>query len=203
MRDTEIREFLRLRLRAMISGDTNAFILEEFGLCQHEARIDLAVLNGEFVGFEIKSDSDSLSRLARQEAVYSRILDRVILVVGQTHIERATTIVPAWWGIWQARTTGLDMELVEVRPAGLNPALDCSALVRLLWRTESIEILKRHQIEKGVLSKPRKLLWQRLTEHLTSFELRSTVHEMLKKRLSLQQTVQPELNDGWSPLPAT
>ena len=54
-----------------------------------QVRIDIAVVKGALHGFEIKSDFDNLKRLARQVDLYSQVLDRATLVVGERFAPRA------------------------------------------------------------------------------------------------------------------
>lgn len=78
---TEIRQALRLRLsnKHAKEADTvfaNTVFIEELGICCGQGRIDLAVVNSLFHGYEIKSDRDSLRRLDNQVELYSKVLDR-------------------------------------------------------------------------------------------------------------------------------
>ena len=66
MRDPEIRRQLRCRLEQEFGNDANALILDELGVCCGRVRADMAVVNGELKGFEIKSDQDTLLRLRSQ-----------------------------------------------------------------------------------------------------------------------------------------
>ena len=59
MRDVDIRRALRTRVRD--SDDMKeALVVDELGLCQGRARIDLAVVNSSLHGYEIKSERDTL-----------------------------------------------------------------------------------------------------------------------------------------------
>jgi hypothetical protein len=49
-------------------------MLDEFGLEHGEVRVDVAVINGELHGYEIKSERDTLERLPRQVKAYSAVL---------------------------------------------------------------------------------------------------------------------------------
>jgi hypothetical protein len=77
-RDADIRSVLVAELKQRFSDPSHDLILEEFG-CK-TARIDIAVVNGALHGFEIKSDSDSLARLAGQAEQYGRVFDFVTLI---------------------------------------------------------------------------------------------------------------------------
>ena len=82
IRDAEVRPALRTYLEQQESARPDTILIEELGLCQGRARIDLATVSGVLHGYEIKSPRDRLSRLASQAATYCRVLDRVTLVVG-------------------------------------------------------------------------------------------------------------------------
>src|SRR5713101_199447 len=99
MRDPEIRRQLRHRLENEFGNDPTALILDELGVCCGRVRADMAVVNGELKGFEIKSDQDTLLRLRSQASVYCRVFDTISIVVAARHLEKTRKIVPAWWGI--------------------------------------------------------------------------------------------------------
>lgn len=99
------------------------------------SRIDLAaIVGGEVLGFEIKSNADSLKRLTPptgfQVHEFSLLYDRVTLVCAARHVDPAKALVPPWWGIMAAE------DLSEIRPAGLNPAPALKRLAGLLWSSE-------------------------------------------------------------------
>ena len=94
MRDHDIRAALRAKLSRDFAGDDNTCIVEEMGVWSGSVRIDMAVINGELSGFELKSDRDTLERLPFQADLYSRVFDRVSLVVGERHFQRAVDYVP-------------------------------------------------------------------------------------------------------------
>jgi hypothetical protein len=82
MNDRRVRTAILRRLSARFSKDPNTLILEEFGIGNGSARVDIAVVNGRIHGFELKSDNDTLDRLPHQVSAFSSVFDRVTLVVG-------------------------------------------------------------------------------------------------------------------------
>ena len=98
MRDLDIRRLLRRHLVSKFGTDPTALIPDEFSICCGKVRADMAVVNGELKGFEIKSDQDTLYRLRSQASVYGNIFDTVTIVTGPRHIRKAKKIVPSWWG---------------------------------------------------------------------------------------------------------
>jgi hypothetical protein len=182
MRDHDVRVALRSHLDIEHADDSSTRIVEELGLCD-EARVDFAVINGALTGFELKSERDTLARLPRQMATYSRVFDYVYLVAAESHINRAREMIPPWWGIVTAVPNAANsLSLRFDRAAVENPAVDASAIVQLLWRGEALTILARVGADRGIRSKPREEVWDRLVKSLSLAELRSEVRYVLKAR---------------------
>src|SRR5574344_1218292 len=71
----------------------------------------------EMVGFEVKSDKDSLVRLKRQIPDYDKYFDRNYLVVGEHFENKAKEVLPSHWGIikiWDADDNG-NLMVCEIR----------------------------------------------------------------------------------------
>jgi len=183
MKDSDIREVLLSDLGRQYKNDPDTMIIEELGLCQGEARVDIAVVNGSIHGFEIKSEQDTLKRLTGQAAIYNRVLESITLVVGSEHLDEALKIIPKWWGVIVARERRRgQLHLKKRRKGKSNPSLDPFAVVQLLWRDEAIEALKKLDLHKGLANKPRVILWNKLAEHLPTDELLALVRHLLRSR---------------------
>ena len=85
MNDALMRAATKQVLLLQHKGDAETVIVEELGIQHGLSRIDLAVVNGELHGFELKRDRDTLARLPEQTETYGRVLDRVTLVIGERH----------------------------------------------------------------------------------------------------------------------
>lgn len=184
MRDRDIRSRLRAELQALFAhdaGDTR--IVDELGVCQGAVRVDVAVINGKLHGYEIKSERDTLERLPTQQAAYSRVFDRMTIVVGHSHAAKAREAIPPWWEVQVADAVfGGGVTLDVVRRGSENPCVEADALVQLLWRNEALQLLELSGGAEGMRSKPRKAIWQRLTQALTLHELQAAVRATLKAR---------------------
>lgn len=181
-RDADIRHSLRARLRDAHAGEADVLLVEEMGLCQGEVRIDLGIINGQFIGYEIKSPRDTLERLPGQAEVYSRTLDRVTVVTCERHLAGVIELVPDWWGIEVVGSSESSVRFDRVREAQQNPSVDPAALVQLLWRHEVLSILVENKWDWGVRTKPKQALWDRLLACLESDQLHSLVRHRLKLR---------------------
>jgi hypothetical protein len=137
MRDEDIRQKLHAWLTGLhrTAGDTG--IIHELNLLRPSARADLAVINGEFAGFEIKSDADSLRRLPRQISAFNGVFDRISLVTTDHHLIDARKVVPPWWGIIYLRRGEIDF----YRRPDENPQVRADSLLWLLRKSELIELL--------------------------------------------------------------
>jgi len=182
MKDSDIRRVVLSEFNRAYKDDPDTLIIEELGLCQGEARVDIAVVNGSIHGFEIKSDQDTLKRLAGQIAIYSRVLDFITIIVGGEHFDAALSMIPSWWGVIIAKEKSGQVQLKYKRKGKRNPSLDPMAVVQLLWREEAYKILKDHALHKGLVNRPRAILWNKLVEHMPSDELSTLVRSIIKSR---------------------
>ncbi|MBT2289492.1 sce7726 family protein [Paenibacillus albidus] len=182
-RDIDIRASLHSVLREEHKNEPDTLILDELGLCQGDARIDVAVVNGAINGYEIKSESDTLGRLPRQTDAYNRVFDTVTILTASRFIEGIEDIIPEWWGITKAEmdADGI-VHFFPYRMPHQNPSIDPTALAQLLWREEALSVLKERGLQKGLLSKPRQLLWNALAEQLELRDLQDEVRKRLKAR---------------------
>jgi len=181
--DRDIRAVLKQQLHAQYVDDPATLILDELGLRHGKARIDVVVINGIIHGFEIKSATDTLKRLPGQVSVFNTVLDRVTLVVAHRHTDKARQMIPKWWGVAAVKDDGLQpLRFTEVRKGGMNPSPDPLAVAKLLWRDEAMEVLEKKGAAKGIRSKPRKYLYERLIVELALDDLRREVRERLLSR---------------------
>lgn len=182
MRDADVRAAVREMLAVEHAGDADTKIVEEMGVWSGSVRIDVAVINGQLTGYELKSDRDTLDRLPAQAELYSRVFDKVCLVVGSRHAGKARRIVPRWWGVIVATTSKGAVRLNHAREAKPNPKPDPLLVARLLWRSEALEALERFNLADGWRSKAAGLLHERLATQLSFYDLSDVVRAALKRR---------------------
>ena len=177
--DPDVRALLREYLEDLHEG-TDTRVLEELGLCQGDVRVDVAVVNGELSGYEIKSPSDTLARFPNQCRIYSKVVDRAWLVAPEKTLEKS--VAPEWWGMIAVFEVGDRLALRVVRPAQPNPKPDPISIAKLLWRDEALEVLRGAGRARGVMTKSRKIIWKRLIESVALDDLRAAVRAALKRR---------------------
>jgi len=71
-----------------------------------------------------------------------------------------------------------------IREPEQNPDPNYTAIAALLWREEALNILEEIDEAKGVRSKKRSIIYQRLAEALNEQDLKKKVRECLKARAS-------------------
>jgi hypothetical protein len=183
MRDADVRQAVRQRLASDHSDDADTLIVEEMGVWANSVRIDIAVINGELSGIELKSDRDTLVRLPLQAEIYSRVFDRLRLVVGTRHLEKALPMVPTWWGITVASVQDSHLQLTELRDGSLNPGADPFLVAHLLWKAEALTVLDRYGLARGWRGKRSKQIYEHLAREVPKPELFAHVREALKRRV--------------------
>jgi hypothetical protein len=176
-----MRHALRERLRAGLKAD--AQIIEELGIEHGSARIDLAVVNGALIGYEIKSDFDSLDRLADQMHAYHRVFDELSIVTTPLYLPQVELLLPSWWGILQAQIDGSGaVELGVVRAPSANPRQEALSLLSLLWRDEAAALLDRQGFTKTKNKRTRAMLYAEIASLVDLTTVRDWVSHALRHR---------------------
>lgn len=147
MYDSDIRSFLYkdFAKEPMYINDNSTIIVPEMNILNGYVRIDIAVINGSFHGYEIKSDMDTLLRLPRQSEYYSKVFDEMVLVTTEKYADKVECIIPSWWGIKYYNKYG---ELKTMKSEKHNNNVDLFSRLTLLWKDELIELLCRYSDKK-------------------------------------------------------
>lgn len=175
-----LRSHLRHHLASRYPGEADTTFIDELGLCQGSARVDLAVINGQLHGYEIKSERDNLRRLSAQVALYGRVFDRITLVCSERHVYKALDIIPDWWAVLRIVHTNQNPTFKLIRRGRKNPSRDARALVEFLWMEEAVALLTQRHAIRGMRGKPRATLWNKLCEILKLEEVAAAVRAHLK-----------------------
>lgn len=183
MNDQIIRKNFHKKKLRKYHADNNTLVIDELGLNHGKSRADIAVVNGLLVGYEIKSDNDSLCRLEGQIKSYNAIFDKVNIIVGLRHFSNIHKYIPRWWGIIIA-DKGLRnaVKFDLIRKSSRNKNVQPISVARLLWRNEVIRLLEHKQIPPKLLRQPRAFLYETLANTIAIDELRKSVREILKTR---------------------
>ncbi len=189
-KDSDIRSVLSQKLRETHQDDDSSIIVNEMALCQGESRIDIAVINGVIHGYEIKSEADTLTRLPGQINTYERVFDYLTIVTGPNHVAHIESSVPEWCGITVARINDESIvELSPLREPTQNKDTDPLSVAQLLWKSEALNVLTRFGLEKGYISKPKRVIWGKLVASFSPDDLAFYVREQIKARNDWQVVI--------------
>lgn len=165
------------------SKDKRLRFFEEFWIGRKTRTDALLVTEKEIIGFEFKSDKDTLTRLERQVHDYERYCDRNYLVTGQKFKEKAVEEIPEHWGIYCVYLDDEEtIQLECIRKAQPNTKrMRLHNQLRILWRSELIPIIKKYKL--GGVTRKNKLELVRTLEHnLSKDVLRTELLEALIER---------------------
>lgn len=165
-----------------LNKNNNYRIVEELAVCDGDARVDVALINGKLCGYEIKSDRDTLERLPNQVNAYNKTFDMITIVVGEKYQDTILEEVPSWWGIKVAYKNKSDkVNIKDIRIADLNKEVDVHSILELLWKDEILNLLKYKGI-KGLSNKNRRKLRDIAVKTISPYELKEYTREILKTR---------------------
>lgn len=197
MNDVEIRQNFHRKILRRQHAHKDTLVIDELGLNHGKCRADIAVVNGRFVGYEIKSNNDSLRRLGEQVKSYNAVFDKAFIIVGNRHIKSIQNYVPEWWGIIEsARGPRGAVNFDLIRKAQTNKNIDLISIAKLLWRNEAEEILMQKKMPSKILRQPRAILYECLVDVLNTCELRKIVRKYLKNRRNWRCPALPSRYDG-------
>lgn len=178
---------IRLPLKKYLSqeyANTKSIIIDEFCICWGDARVDLAVVNSKFHGYEIKSDNDTLERLPRQIDFYGKVFDTMSIVCSKKWVSRARGLIPYWWGIIIAEEDSSGQVILHRRRKEyLNKKTDTRSILELTWKNEAIGILAQHNAARGFRNKPRYDIWDHIMEILDKKSIHKAVRESIRERI--------------------
>jgi hypothetical protein len=183
MRDADVRAALLTSLAEFYGVSDDTRIVQEMGIWSGSVRIDVAVINGQLHGYELKSARDTLERLDAQADLYNQVFDKVTLVTAEKHFYKAEKKIPKWWGIAIAvPKKGGGVDLRHNRQPRQNRQIVPIQVARLLWRTELLDVLERHELSRGIRSGTVDAMAARVADRLSLHVLQTEVREILKRR---------------------
>lgn len=176
---------IRSAFKIHFSRKEKSALVDELDLIKGKSRVDL-VHFGEFVtGYEIKSDRDTLVRLATQADTYNRSLEKIVLICGSKHTSDLIEELPFWWGIIEAKAVERKIHFKEIRAAKLSPYFHHTNLLDLLWKNELELILANYGFSK-LQSKTKFELKNLIKSVAPYFELKVQMISLLNLRESRQ-----------------
>lgn len=187
MNDYQIRNVIKEQEFRNHYKDPNTKIIEELGVSLGNSKIDIAVLNGSMQGYEIKSDKDTLVRLQGQISEYNKVFDYLTIVTSIKYAPIISDFIPNWWGILTVENTEKNIFLREVREAKQNEEINAISLLQLLWKQELIQMIDEYFLPNTLKNKPKKIMWEALSQNIELGELKDKVRNYLKNRTNWRE----------------
>ncbi len=146
----------------------------------------IVVTRDSLLGFEIKSDRDSLSRLEKQVHNYDRFCDYCYVVTGLHFIDRIEEQVPEHWGIYDIlkdEDGGLHIEMYReaVRNPAERPTVKLKNQMNLLWRSELMKIVREYKI-RGYSTRNKHKLRDLIVDSIGKEQAKLLTYELLINR---------------------
>jgi len=195
LKDSDIREVLLSELENVYKGHFDTKIINELGILYGKSRVDVAVVNGIRHGYEIKSESDTLTRLPRQMVYYNEVFNKMTIVVAKAYLQQVRKMVPQWWGITVVYNKKGIPVMKQLRKSKVNKNLNPLSIGKLLWKEEALNILKEKGLQRGFLSKPKNTIINHLSQVLSLDELQDIVNLHLKERVNWRNEKLPIQGD--------
>jgi len=182
MRDFEIRRSLHQDFLSDYHP-SESLIVDELKVCNGNAIIDIAVINGSFIGFEIKSPNDNLSRLNNQISFYNKVFDYITIVTSYKHLQGVLKEIPSWWGIWIIQNDNGELRRIQERPSSLNEETDAFSIAQFLWKSEIIDLIIKKDLDQRIKNKRKWIQWQYIADTLELQDIKDEVRLYLNSRI--------------------
>ena len=139
----------------------------------------IAVLPDGLCGIEIKSHSDSYTRLAGQVAGYDKFCDYCFLCAGSTHAHAAEHVPPHWGIVSMTVRDGVTFTLL--RAPQKNPKDVLKNQLAMLWRDELAYILREEKLPR-YSDKSKKFICETLCRRVPTERLKARLCDRLFER---------------------
>lgn len=155
-------------------------ILEEKTMGRSRADV-IMLIEYEFIGLEIKSDSDTYSRLKRQARDYNQYCDRNFIVIGKSHEKHVQEHIPKEWGVIRAAWEEGQISVRQLREALPNPKVKLERQLEWMWRPELNRILEQNALP-AYKRKSKRFVQEKLLEKVLPNLLKKQMCEELFER---------------------
>lgn len=179
LNDPIIREKLKAYLKALPIKPRA--LLEELHVHRGNAIADVVAVYKEPHCFEIKGETDNVSRVQSQGKYYDLAFKKITLVTTQNHLDKALYVTPSHWGIIVAFVKNNQVKFRHVRKTSTNPNF-CKKLALLtLWKEEMLNVGNLNEIELPKRINKQELVSE-LANHLTINKVNTEIANSLLKR---------------------
>lgn len=155
-------------------------ILEEKTMGRFRADV-IMLIEYELIGLEIKSDSDTYTRLKRQAKDYNKYCDRNFIVIGKSHEKHVAEHIPKEWGIIRVTMEEKEICVTQLREALPNPKVKLGRQIEWMWRPELNHILEINHLPR-YKQRSKRFVQEKLLEKVEHGLLKQQMCEELFER---------------------
>ena len=134
----KVIKYQMVRDRGFIEDEITAF-----EMVTGKSRLDVARVNGKSYAYEIKTELDTLNKLEKQIADYSKVFEYVDVVLHAKHLEKAITIIPEHCGIIVYDINNGQCNFEQVKKPHKSPLISLSSQVKSMNSKEMALALKK------------------------------------------------------------
>lgn len=187
-------ENIRLALKEYICSRANKpkLLIEELRIHDGNAIADVVAVYDFMHGYEIKGETDKVSRIKIQSGYYNTSFPLLTLVTTQNHIEWAVENLECFWGIILVLITSDGIKFKHIRGAKNNPQFCKKLSLSMLWKNELLNMAQAtipHLIRK---SDSRADLAEKIFSAINKKSMLSMLSQLVSDRYS--ETVINECN---------
>ena len=157
----------------------DSVLISELALENFSRRADIVLINDDINIFEIKSESDNISRLSGQIETFTRYCDKMHVVTASCHLEKIIISTPNNVAVWEKDNNG---HIKIIRQGFEVPLTNKEQILKLVNVKELQQILKENKIKYGNLNREKMVA---LATDLSIQTLRESVMQKLKTRYAI------------------
>ena len=124
-------------------------VIQELPICFGNAIADVVSINNKTLHcYEIKGETDSISRIQHQALYYNQSFRKITLVTTTNHINYALNSIPECWGIILVEyKNNNSVSFKNLRKASNNPVFSKEKALQTLWKDELLSIAEKENIK--------------------------------------------------------
>ena len=133
----------------------NSIIIQQFNVSDGIVRLDIAELNNNFYGYQIKSDKDVLDRLPKQIQYYNKSVQFLTIICTNKYLQKIKLLIPQFWGVILVEEINNEIKFSQLKQPKLNN-IKLKQLLKILWRKQLDSIIKLNNINCKQIKKNNK-----------------------------------------------
>lgn len=158
-------------------------IIDELHVHKGNAIADVVAVYKEPHCFEIKGETDNISRLKTQGKFYDLVFKKISLVTTSNHLNNAIATIPQHWGIIIASYKNDVVKFNHYRKALPNPLFNKKMALYTLWRQEMLHVTDLNKIKLSKKMNKQELVSE-ISNNLTLKEVNAAIANSLFNRVA-------------------